>query len=407
MASAIDPKNYPVLFVDDEEMALISLADRFDEEFTIHTAKSGKEALDILERNREIAVIVSDQRMPGMSGIEFLAQAKQIAPSAIRMLFTAYTEMETVIEAINKGNIYRYISKPYDSTDLRCTLLQGIEYHALLKERDRLYAERIETLKRVAQANRLTAIGTLAAGMAHEINNPLVAVSTFLQMLPEKLKEPQPDKDYLENFYGLALKETERIRSLIRKLLEYSKGSTQEALVLKETDLNALVLEVTGFLKHEATKKGNRFEPQLKEGLPHAKADQEKVRQVIMNLLLNALHATENGKITIATSLGKNGRGQEYLLLEITDTGAGISEDDLEKLFNPFFTTKGPSGTGLGLMICRHIVDRHRGTIDLQSKPGEGTRITIQLPLDPTTYERRKTEKRMTPAKIASLGPPN
>ncbi|MBI3804579.1 MAG: response regulator [Nitrospirae bacterium] len=393
MQSGPDHKEYPVLFVDDEEMALLSLAELYEREFTVYTAKSGREAIEILQAHPEIAVIISDQRMPGMTGVEVLAEARKICPDAVRMLLTAYTEMEMVIEAINKGNIYRYISKPYDVAELRCAMLQGVEHHCLVKERDRLYAEKIETLKRVARTNRLTAIGTLAAGMAHEINNPMVAIYTFLQMLPQKLQESRLDKEYFDHFYQLSIREAERIQTLIRKLLDFSKGADQDTLSLKEESLNLLLQEVVTLLKHEAGKKGIEFDLQLAPDLPPIKIDQEKIKQVFLNLILNAIQATATGKITLMTSYQAD-PSPTLVKVVVADTGAGISEENLEKLFNPFFTTKEAEGTGLGLMICHHIVDQHRGNIDVTSQIGKGTKVTLQMPLDPLQHERRKTERR-------------
>lgn len=397
MQPGIHLKDYPVLFVDDEEMALISLSELYDREFTIHTAKSGKEAIEVLRAHPEIAVIISDQRMPQMSGVEFLAQAKKMAPEAVRMLLTAYTEMEMVIKAINEGNIYRYISKPCNVSDLRFAILQGIEHYHLIKERDRLYAEKIETLKRIARTNRLTAIGTLAAGMAHEINNPMVAIYTFLQMLPQKLKEPQLDKEYLEKFYSISIREAERIQTLIRKLLDFSKGGDQDALSLKEADINLILQEVVVLLKLEARKKETEIDLHSASDLPLAKIDSEKIRQVFLNLIINAIHATDAGRITLTSSFHRDDQGQGTIQISVGDTGIGISEENLEKLFNPFFTTKETQGTGLGLMICHHIIDQHRGMIDVQSKLGKGTTMTVQIPIDPTTYERRRIVRRNEP----------
>lgn len=396
MQQGIGVKEYPVLFVDDEEMALLSLADQYERDFTLYTAKSGKEALDVLRANPEIAVIVTDQKMPGMSGVEFLAEARKISPDAVRMLLTAYTEMEMVIEAINKGNIYRYLTKPYDVAELRYAVLQGIEHYCLVRERDRLYAEKIETLKRVARTNRLTAIGTLAAGMAHEINNPMVAIYTFLQMLPQKLREPELDKDYLERFYHLSLREAERIQTLIRKLLDFSKGADQDTLTFRAGNINLLIEEVAVLLKHQAEKKEIALDFRLAPDLPETKVDPEKIKQVLLNLILNAIHATAAGKITLTTSFQETPE-PGLVRIVVADTGAGISEENLEKLFNPFFTTKEAEGTGLGLMICHHIIDQHRGTIDVTSQIGKGTKVTLQIPLDPAKHERRQTERRLRP----------
>lgn len=387
-------KDYPLLFVDDEEMAVIGFSRRYGEDFTIYTASDGARALDLLRVHPEIAVIVTDQRMPVMSGVELLSRARSIMPDAIRMLMTAYTDLEVVIDAINKGNVYRYITKPYNEEEMRLLIIQAIEHYHVVRERDRLYAEKIETIKRMARINRLSAIGTLAAGMAHEINNPLVAVSTFLQMLP-KQRNAQ-DEEYWTDFYGVAVKEVDRIKMLIAELLAYSKGTKSAELYAKEinlekpSDLNRIVNEVILLLYNEAKKKNIQFELKLMKDLPSGKMDEEKIRQVIVNLILNAVQATENGKITLTTSY--HAGEKPYLELIVADTGIGISEENMEELFNPFFTTK-DEGTGLGLMTCHYIIDQHRGNIDVRSKPGKGTRVIVQIPIDPMKYDRRSRSR--------------
>ncbi|HET6369855.1 MAG TPA: ATP-binding protein, partial [Nitrospiria bacterium] len=351
--------------------------------------------LELLHEHPEIALVVSDQRMPGMSGVELLQRAMQIVPDAVRMLITAYTDMDVVIEAINTGNVYRYVSKPYNEADLRFSVMLGIERYYLIRERDRLYSEKIETLKRVSRTNRLTAIGILAAGMAHEINNPLVAISTFLQMLPEKLKEPKRDEEYWGQFYNVSVKETERIRTLIGQLLNYSKTAGKEDLELTDIDVNDLITEVVALLNNEAKKKEIEFEVKLETSLPHGKADKEKIRQVLLNLVLNSIHATDRGKITLSTNVSQDELRRAYLKVTVADTGAGISEEDLHNLFNPFFTTKKAEGTGLGLMTCHHIIEEHRGNIDVRSELGKGTTVILQIPVDPLKHERRKADRRV------------
>ncbi len=393
MQAGIPYKNYPVLFVDDEELALLTFKSQFRRNFTVYTANSGSAALELLREHPEIAAIVTDQRMPGMTGTELLGRVQEVAPDMVRMLITAYSDMDAVIAAINVGNVYRYITKPYHDEDLRGAILQGIERYHLIRERDRLYAEKIETLKKVARSNRLTAIGTLAAGMAHEINNPLTAIITFFQMLPRKLEEPERDPQFWDHLYRLTIKETERIRTLVGQLLTFSRTAGQEDLVLREVEINKLVEEVVLFLTGEARKKEIEFELLLMPELPAVKADPEKIRQVLLNLILNAIQATAGGTITIATNSSVDERGQPYLELVVADTGVGISEENLQKLFNPFFTTKEGEGTGLGLMTCHHIIDQHRGTIDVRSEVGKGTSVIVQLPLDPSKHERRTVDR--------------
>lgn len=397
MQTQIDYKTFPVLFVDDEELLLKTFKRQFKNDFTIYTANSAEEALELLGEHPEIALILTDQRMPGMTGVDLLRAVMDRFPDAVRILITAYSDMDVVVEAINTGNVYRYVSKPYNEEDLRSSIRQGIERYFLIRERDRLYAEKIETLKKVARTNRLTAIGILAAGMAHEINNPLVAISTFLQMLPEKMKSttPENDTEYWANFYSLSVRETERIRALIGRLLNYSKTAEQADLTLKESNLNQIMEEVVGFLGVEARKRDIRIELHPMADLPLGSMDPDKVRQVILNLVINAIHATEKGKITLSTSVHHDDQGRAILEITVADTGVGISEENLLNLFNPFFTTKDADGSGLGLMTCHHIVDEHRGIIDVRSELGKGTTVTVQIPVDPLKHERRKTDRRV------------
>jgi signal transduction histidine kinase len=403
MPEALPFKNLPILFVDDEEMALTTLKGLFKRDFTVYTASSGEQALRILEEQPDLALIVSDQRMPKMSGVELLRQVSQKRPDIVRMLMTAYSEMELVIDAINQGNIYRYITKPYNEEELKQTLIQGIERFYLVKERDRLYAEKIETLKKVARTNRLTAIGILAAGMAHEINNPLVAIKTFLQMLPQKYEEELKDEDFWEKFYKVAVDETQRIQLLITHLLRYSKVPEEEGLNQSKVDINVLLRETLTFLDNEAKKKGLLIRQELETSLPLCYVDQEKMRQVFLNILLNSIHATSKGYILVTTSFDTDPDKAPLFHVAIQDTGVGISEENLNKLFNPFFTTKENEGTGLGLMMCHHIIDEHRGSIDVKSELGKGTTMTLNVPINPSEYNRRKTDRRppISPIKVS------
>lgn len=393
MSEALPYKDYPILFVDDEEMSLLTFKNLFKREFTIYTASTGEEAIKLIEAHPAIAMIVTDQRMPRMSGIDLLKQVSFQRPDMVRMLVTAYSELELIIDAINEGNVYRYITKPYNDGELRQILLQGIERYYLIKERDRLYNEKIETLKKVARTNRLTAMGVLAAGMAHEINNPLVAIKTFLQMIPEKYDESLRDVGFWEDFYKVAVSETERIQLLISHLLQYSKSPEEEGLKFSEVDINNMLHETVTFLDNEAKKKGLTIRQELDPALPSCFIDREKIRQVLLNLLLNAIQATSAGHILIRTSFDTKVKDRPFFHVEIQDTGSGISEENLQKLFNPFFTTKQSEGTGLGLMMCHHIIDEHRGQMDVKSEQGRGTTMTIHVPINPTEYNRRKSER--------------
>lgn len=389
-------RHYPILYVDDEPFALETFRLQFKEDFTIHVAQDGEEAQRILHEN-EIAVVLTDQRMPRLSGVELLTRVKAQRPDTVRMLITAYTDMDVVIEAINEGNVYRYITKPYNEDDLRNSLRQGIETYYLIRERERLEAEKIETAKRMARANRLSAVGTLAAGMAHEINNPMTAVSAFLQMLPQKYEEDRKDKEYWEQFYRRVCEELERIQHLITRMLRYSRFTGREEYNLQETDLNELLEDMIALLVPEAKKRLDVFKKDLDPNLPTIWMDRERVKQVFMNLFLNAIQATERGTIMVRSRRASRGNDRAALEVAVSDTGCGIAEEHLQKLFDPFFTTKHHEGSGLGLLTCHQIVEAHRGFIDVQSEPGKGSTFIVRLPINPEEHDRRISERRKEP----------
>ncbi|HSG06184.1 MAG TPA: ATP-binding protein, partial [Nitrospiria bacterium] len=377
---------YPILYVDDEPLALETFKAQFEEDFSIYTANNADEALALLAE-KEIFVLLADQRMPGLSGVELLARVKESHPEAIRMLITAYSDMEVVVDAINSGNVYRYVSKPYNEDEVRNMIRQGIETTYLIRDRKRLEAEKAENTRLMARANRLSAVGTLAAGMAHEINNPLTAVSAFLQMLPLKLQEKKRDEEYFDPFYQKVCEELGRIQNLIARLLRYSRYGGQEEYLFKETHINELLEDMVTLLKPEAKKRCDEIKLRLDPAIPTVFVDQDRIKQVFMNFLLNAIQATEKGTITLSSGTMKSKNGGVLLKLTIEDTGSGISKQHIQKLFDPFFTTKHHEGSGLGLLTCHHIIEAHGGVIDVQSETGKGARFTVHLPLDPRSLD--------------------
>jgi signal transduction histidine kinase len=394
MFEDLDYKAYPVLYVDDEPYALETVQRQFKDEFTVLTASSAAKGLEVLGE-REVALVLSDQRMPDLSGTQFLARVRAEHPETVRMLLTAYSDLESVVDAINLGNVCRYLTKPYEERELRMAFREGIERYVLVKERDRLYAEKIETMKRVAHANRLSAVGTLAAGLAHEINNPLVPISTFLQMLPAKRSEDQPDEEYWGALYQVTVKEVERIRGLIRQLLTYAKFTGEAELNLEPVDFNALAHHMVVFLDPQARSKGVTVALTPAPTLTPVWVDAERIKQVFLNLLLNAIQAMPAGGTVAVTVRATTVKGWPHAEVEVADTGIGIPPEHLEKLFTPFFTTKGHEGSGLGLLTCHQVVDEHHGLIHVQSEVGRGTTFTVRLPIDPRTYDRRQRGRRL------------
>lgn len=380
----IDYKKYPILFVDDEEENLEIFSINFRDTFTIFTAASGLEGLEFLDR-QFVSLVLSDQRMAGMTGMEFLQEVQKRHPEIVTILVTAYSDLDVLADGVSAGLLYSYIMKPWEVKDLNIILRRGIEHYYLVSERDRLHREQIETLKKMARANRLSAVGTLAAGVAHEIRNPLVSIQTFLEMVPEKLaglplSEPDRlDREFWETFRSLSLNEIQRIRNLISELVNLARPAPPH---FAEEDLCRVVRSMVELTGKEADKKGVAVDSHLEADLPLVRIDASKIKQVLLNLILNALQAMNQGGSMelIARTTGEKGGGAKVQII-VRDTGPGIAEEIEEQLFDPFFTTKDPGeGIGLGLTVCHQIMEEHGGEIEIKNREGRGTEVILSFP---------------------------
>jgi signal transduction histidine kinase len=380
----IDHRKYPILYVDDEPDNLDIFAINFKDTFTIHTAENGPQGLDILGKEY-VAVVLSDQRMPGMTGMEFLREVRRRYPEVVLILVTAYSDLDVLADGMNAGLLYSYLLKPWDAKEMRMVLTRGIEHHYLVSERDRLHRAQIETLKRMARANKLTAVGTLAAGIAHEIRNPLVSIQTFLEMVPQKLTElplsdpKQLDREFWEDFHRLSHSEIQRIRKLISELVNLARPTPT---TLADEKLSSVVQPMVDLLGKEAEKRQVTIHYETVGQFPTVRIDAAKIKQVLLNLLLNALQAVKpEGKIEVIVRGLQKADLPASVQVVIRDSGEGIPEKIQEQIFNPFFTTKAPGeGIGLGLTICHQIMEEHGGNIEVKSRPGKGTEVILTLP---------------------------
>jgi polar amino acid transport system substrate-binding protein len=229
-----------------------------------------------------------------------------------------------------------------------------------------------EARERLERADRLAAIGTLAAGLVHDIRNPLVSVRTFIQLLPERLE----DEEFRTKFRELALGEIDRICSLINDLLSFSRPVAPER---EPTDLAEVADQMVRLLEPEARKCEVGLTSRPDAQPIRTVADAGQVRQVLMNVVLNALEACQaGGDVCVGTRRERNGDG-DWAVLEIEDTGRGLGDIDRERMFDAFYTTKS-LGSGLGLFIAGRIVADHGGCIDASPRNGGGTIFRIRLP---------------------------
>ena len=233
-----------------------------------------------------------------------------------------------------------------------------------------------------ARGEKLASVGLLAAGIAHELNNPLTGVLTFSHLVRKQCPDGSPEAEDLD----LVIKETKRCATIIRRLLDFAREKTPEKTY---ADLNKLIEETTHLIERPAQFQNIQITMDFDKQLPTVWIDEDLIKQVIMNMLVNAQHAIEgDGSITIRTRFHPEFRHSELgtqpvPMAEITfaDTGCGISEEDLQRIFDPFFTTKGVGkGTGLGLSVSHGTIKAHGGLIEVESTAGEGTEFHVYLP---------------------------
>jgi signal transduction histidine kinase len=211
--------------------------------------------------------------------------------------------------------------------------------------------------------------------MAHEIRNPLNSIAGFAQLLQMKVEEPDPRRKYVD----IIVHESFRIDALISDILDFAH---QKKTAISDIDFGALADKVVSAKLDAAGRKGVRLETKLGPGLPAFQGDSVRLERVLLNLVNNALDATDQGGCVTLAAARVSISGIPGIELAVTDTGCGISPENLENIFKPFFTTK-QTGTGLGLAIIQKIAEEHEGSVTVASTPGQGTTFTLFLPCEP------------------------
>ncbi len=240
---------------------------------------------------------------------------------------------------------------------------------------ERIAAQRMAE-SRLVQAAKLAAVGEMAAGIAHELNNPLTSVSGFTELVLDEL----PTDSKIRNDLELVLREAQRARSVVRRLLDFARQSES---VRVRSDINEILMDVLALVNHLLRTSGVQLSTQLADGLPWVSLDRNQTKQVILNLIHNALHAMPTGgDLEIITACQKKD-SHNWLTICLADTGMGIAPENLERVFEPFFTTRSrDGGTGLGLSVSYGIIADHGGYIEVGSEVGKGSKFTIWLPVE-------------------------
>ena len=392
MDSVYDYKKFAILYVDDEEKSLKNFARAFEDQFRILTAVNAQDGLKLLqEHGEEIGVLMTDQRMPGEKGVWLLENARQLHPRVIRILATAFADMEAAISAVNTGAIYKYVTKPWDPAQLEQTLKRSLEFFMVQRERDQLLREKLSVLHNMMIADRIVSLGLLAAGLSHHIRNALVAVKTFLDLAPAKLAEEKMDlnglrnPDFWKEYYQNVQGQIEKINNLLKDLWTASEKPAFEfadhVRVRDVVDSSIHALQ-SGFASKQIEIQNN-----IPDSLPLLKVDKPKFFRLFELLLKDELATLPNGSRVTMTARPATGNGAKPgVVIQVSDNGPGLPQEALRLVFDPFVVrSDSPMEYGIHLMACYFIVHHHGGKIEARSENGQGTTFTIRLPSDPNT----------------------
>jgi two-component system, NtrC family, sensor kinase len=379
---AHDARQSSVLIVDDELPNLMVLRGFLDADHTVYEAHSGPEALRIAAEH-ELDVVIADQRMPEMTGIEMLEKLRRTQPDAVGIVVTGYTDMPALISAINQARVFRFLKKPWQPEELLAAVRQGcdsaFQARALRKlvgllahRTDELQAslEKVQTAHdHLLHLERLSSMGRLASGLTHDLRNVMISVNHIERELETRAAEP----DLLESVrIG-----THMIGNLLETLEGMQEFAKTGALTMaSEIFAPAQVVQAAiAISRMDMTYRARNVEVLIEQDLPSVQGDQQKLIQVLVNLLRNAIQATEKSKRILVRAQRDAGE----VVFAVEDEGPGVPSELRDKIFEPFVSTKGDKGMGMGLYMARLIVESHQGQIRCSNRPAGGARFEVRL----------------------------
>lgn len=377
---SVDYKSYPVLYVDDEAANLVTFRYAMEDRFEVVTATSGAQALEILQA-RDITVLLADQRMPGMTGVELCEHALALRPDTVRIIITAYTDIQAAVEAINRGQVSRYLAKPWSNDELVDTLRTCIDLvHVQRGMRD------LE--QRILWGGQANIASAARYQITHELGHQLMvardhvdAQTAALQSAIAVLKRVDSPEarhalsllDEVEQCHG-SLRET---LNLLTSVAKRYQGRERVSEKIEEARCDpARIIESGLRIVRDLRNRDTRMSVVL-EASPTIAVQPSVLGQILLNLLTNSLEAVEGREASDRWLQIKVDLDGDVVSMSVTDGGPGIPAEHLSRIFEPYFTTK-RSGTGLGLSIVRDLTERAGGSVRVRND--HGTTIEVRLP---------------------------
>lgn len=370
-----------ILFIDDETKLCKNMQALLTREgYEVEVAVDGNAGLKKLNQS-SYDLVITDVIMPDVSGMDIVRYIRDFLPETLAIVITGYATLEGAVSAMRQG-AYDYVTKPIDFEFLKLSIERALERTRLAKtikkyteELEKRVRERTRELEeaqaQLIHTEKLAAIGELATHMAHEIKNPLISIGGLARLLQRKSSKAEKTRELA----AIIQAEVERLERLLANLLEFRQDTKPR---WKNVSLSKLLKNSIKLLSSKLEEGAIRVQWDLEKDMSRIRADEDRLKQVFLNLFNNAIHAMPNGGTLGIKSLSLSDR----ITVEIRDTGPGIPPDRLEKIFKPFYTTKG-HGTGLGLAICEKLMRDHGGTLHAESSVGEGTTFRVNLPKEP------------------------
>lgn len=353
-----------VLYVDDEANNLNSFRATFRRDFRVYTAINAVEGLKELRKHPEIKVVISDQRMPDITGVEFFEKLKTIYPNQIRIILTGYSDITAVIKAINHGQVYRFIDKPWTDEHVREAILGGID---VFDSRKKL-SDKNESLQ-----NAYNELDKFVYSVSHDLRSPLMSILGISNLAEIDVEDPK-SLEYFKSIKSMVNK----LDGYIHEIIDHYKGSRSNEFSDK-VDFEYLIKEIVDSIKYHPSAQGVDFIINVKQEGSFV-SNQMNIKTVLSNLISNAFKyqrpEEENKKVEVIATVNS-----EEAIIQVVDNGIGIKEDKLDEVFNMFYRAKqDKTGTGLGLFIVNGAVEKLGGKIDLKSQFGEGTEVSLTIP---------------------------
>lgn len=389
MNNIYDYKRFAVLYVDDEELSLKYFRKSFEGTFRLYTANNAAEGFTLLQDHQEeIGILMSDQRMPGEQGVQLLERARRLQPRIIRVLATAFTDLEAAIAAVNSGAIYKYVTKPWDVRDLETTLKRSMEFFMVQLERDLLLREKLSTLHRMLIADRILSLGVLASGLHQHMRGTLDAARRFLDLAPSMLEREQVELEQLRNpsfwqdYHRHVRSQVHTIMGLLENLAE---SSTKPSALDTPVSVRDVAEQVLTNMADELEQAHLRVVNNIPADLPSLKVDARQFPRIFELLLHDErLHLEEGSEVRLDASLTKDETGQPVEIeVRISDDGPGLPDDVILSVLDPLVNRGSKSNDmGIHLMACYFVVYHHGGRIRVDQSPDKGVCYTITLPLE-------------------------